>query len=102
MAREVASSLDLPTGAADVVIDADPTPEAVEAALTRLEALARRRGGAIGVASALPASVERIARWSAGLEARGVALVPVSAMMARARPGRAGEPLRRSRRRVAR
>jgi polysaccharide deacetylase 2 family uncharacterized protein YibQ len=52
--------------------------------LTRLEALARRQGGAIGVAAALPASVERIARWSAGLEARGVALVPVSAMMARA------------------
>ena len=84
VAREVASSLDLPSGTADVVIDANPAPEAVEAALTRLEALARRQGGAIGVAAALPASVERIARWSAGLEARGVALVPVSAMMARA------------------
>ncbi len=58
--------LDLPSGTADVVIDANPAPEAIEAALTRLEALARRQGGAIGVAAALPASVERIARWSAG------------------------------------
>ena len=90
VAREVASSLDLPSGTADVVIDANPAPEAVEAALTRLEALARRQGGAIGVAAALPASVERIARWSGGLEARGVALVPVSAMMARA-PGPAAQ-----------
>jgi polysaccharide deacetylase 2 family uncharacterized protein YibQ len=90
LARETASTLDLPLGTADVVIDANPAPEAIEAALIRLEALARSRGGAIGVAAALPASVERIARWSAGLEARGVALVPVSAMMARA-PGPAAQ-----------
>ena len=83
MAREAAASLDLPLGKADVVIDADPAPQAIDAALTRLEALARSHGGAIGVAAALPASVERIARWSAGLEARGVALTPVSAMIAR-------------------
>jgi polysaccharide deacetylase 2 family uncharacterized protein YibQ len=83
VAREAAASLDLPSGKADVVIDADPAPQAIDAALTRLEALARSHGGAIGVAAALPASVERIARWSAGLEARGVALAPVSAMMAR-------------------
>ncbi len=90
LAREVASTLDLPSGTADVVIDADPAPEAVEAALTRLEALARRQGGAVGVAAARPASVERIARWSAGLQARGVALAPVSAMMSRA-PGPAAQ-----------
>ena len=89
-AREAAAGLDLPLASADVVIDADPAPEAIEAALTRLEALARRQGGAIGVAAALPASVERIARWSAGLEARGVALVPISAMTARS-PGRAAQ-----------
>ena len=37
-----------------MVIDADAAPEAIEAALTRLEALARARGAAIGVATALP------------------------------------------------
>lgn len=92
LAREIASTLDLPSASADVVIDADPAPEAIEAALTRLEALARSRGSAIGVAAARPASVERIARWSAGLEAIGVALVPVSAMMSRA-PGPAAQAI---------
>ncbi len=90
VAREAASTLELPSGGADVVIDANPTPEAIDAALARLEALAQSRGGAIGVAAALPASVERIARWSAALEARGVALVPVSALIARG-PGPAAQ-----------
>ena len=33
-------------------------------ALARLEAVARERGIAVGVASALPASIERIAQWA--------------------------------------
>ena len=90
LARQTAATLDLPSAKADVVVDADPAPEAVEAALARLEALARSQGGAIGVAAARPASVERIARWSAGLEARGVALAPLSAMMSRS-PGPAAQ-----------
>ncbi len=90
LAREAASTLDLPSAKADVVIDANPAPDAIEAALTRLEGLARSQGAAIGVAAALPANIERVARWSAGLEARGVALAPVSAMMSRA-PGPAAE-----------
>ena len=90
VAHEAAAALNLPSAKADLVIDADPSPEAIETALTRLEALARSQGGAIGVATARPASVERIARWSAALEARGVALAPLSAMMARA-PGPAAQ-----------
>ena len=82
VAREASASLNLPSAKADLVIDANPSPEAIEVALNRLEALARSQGGAIGVATARPASVERIARWSAALEARGVALAPLSAMMA--------------------
>ena len=84
LAREVAAGLGLPAAKADVVVDADPAPEAIDAALARLEALARSRGTAIGVAAARPIAVERIARWAAGLEARGVALTPVSALIARA------------------
>ena len=72
------------------MIDATPTPEAIEAALARLEMLARRQDGAVGVATALPVSVEHIAHWAAGLEARGIALVPVSALIARAPPKSAG------------
>jgi hypothetical protein len=86
LAREVAPTLSLASAAADAVVDADAAPAAIDAALTRLETLARARGAAIGVATALPSSLDRIARWCAGLEARGVELVPVSALTARA-PG---------------
>jgi polysaccharide deacetylase 2 family uncharacterized protein YibQ len=86
LAREIAPTLGLASAAADAVVDADAAPAAIDAALTRLETLARARGAAIGVATALPSSLDRIARWSAGLEARGIDLVPVSALTARA-PG---------------
>jgi polysaccharide deacetylase 2 family uncharacterized protein YibQ len=86
LAREIAPTLGLASAAADAVVDVDAAPTAIDAALTRLETLARARGAAIGVATALPSSLDRIARWSAGLEARGVELVPVSALTARA-PG---------------
>ena len=93
LARRSAATLGLAAAGADAVIDADPAPAAIDAALTRLEELARAHGAAIGVATALPDSVERIARWSAGLEARGVALVPVSALAVRP-PGPAADAAR--------
>jgi uncharacterized protein len=83
IAREQAATVSLPTAAADVVIDADPSPQAIEAALVRLEALARANGVAIGVAAALPASVDHVGRWARSLEGRGIALVPLSAVASR-------------------
>ena len=38
------------------LIDADPRPEAIEAALSRLETIARQKGAALGFASAIPLS----------------------------------------------
>jgi polysaccharide deacetylase 2 family uncharacterized protein YibQ len=40
---------------------------------------------AVGVASALPVSMERIARWAKGAEARGIRIVPLSVVATRAR-----------------
>jgi polysaccharide deacetylase 2 family uncharacterized protein YibQ len=57
----------------------------MERALARLEALARERGSAVGVASALPASIDRIAAWAKAAESRGVAIVPISAIVSKAR-----------------
>jgi hypothetical protein len=90
LAGQIAPTLGLASAVGDAVVDADAAPTAIDAALTRLEALARTRGAAIGVATALPSSLDRIAPWSAGLEARGIELVPVSALTARA-PGPAAE-----------
>jgi uncharacterized protein len=70
----------LQSARADLGIDANATPEAVDASLSRLVALARQRGSAIGVVSA-PADIARLERWANGLDSKGIALVPLSALM---------------------
>jgi hypothetical protein len=74
----VAASARVPAARADVVLDGSAQAEAIDRELARLEEMARKRGLAIGTASALPLTVERIQRWSRSLEAKGVQLVPVS------------------------
>lgn len=71
-----------PAARADVVIDALQRGEAIDRELARLEQMARERGVSLGSASALPLTVERLQRWSRTLEARGIRLVPVSAVAA--------------------
>lgn len=70
---------------ADAVLDAVPTAADIDNALARLETTARNRGVAIGAASALPVSIERIAQWAKAAEARGIMLVPVSMVANRAK-----------------
>ena len=83
LARDLAPSVKLPETGVDIVLDANPAPHAIAAALARLEQLARANGSALGSAAALPLSLDEIARWSQSLEARGIALIPVSALVAR-------------------
>jgi polysaccharide deacetylase 2 family uncharacterized protein YibQ len=78
LAGRVGPSVQTPTALADLVLDRVPRPEAVDGQLQRLEQMARQRGFAVGSASALPVTVERIAQWARTLETRGVLLVPVS------------------------
>jgi polysaccharide deacetylase 2 family uncharacterized protein YibQ len=65
-----------------VRLDADD-PKGTEQGLAKLEAIAREKGFAVGSASALPASIERLARFTNGLETRGILLVPASALLGR-------------------
>ena len=62
------------------MLDAVPTPAEIDRALARLEALAREHGVAVGIATALPASIERIAQWAKAAEGRGIVLVPITAV----------------------
>jgi polysaccharide deacetylase 2 family uncharacterized protein YibQ len=78
-AAAIAGEIGLPMVRTDVLIDATPTVAAIERALADLEAVARQRGIAVGSASALPVTLDSIARWSAHLVDRGIALVPASA-----------------------
>lgn len=81
LAMALAPGHSLSAARADIVLDSTASTDAIEAALARLEAIARDKGLAIGVASALPESVEVIGRFANTLEARGIALVPLSAAM---------------------
>jgi polysaccharide deacetylase 2 family uncharacterized protein YibQ len=67
---------------ADAVIDAVPRAAEIDKAFEALEATATSRGLAIGTASALPLSIERIEAWARKLESKGILLVPVSAAYA--------------------
>jgi uncharacterized protein len=78
---DVAATLAMPSARGNVVIDANAAPESIDAALARLVELARQQGSSIGVASASPANIARLERWANKLEAEGVALVPLSALM---------------------
>lgn len=81
-ALAVAHQVGATAARADVVIDADQKREAIDKALDRLERIAHEKGAALGIASAIPQSVELVARFARGLEARGIALVPASAVLA--------------------
>ncbi|KMO42271.1 polysaccharide deacetylase [Methylobacterium variabile] len=78
LAREVGRKVKAPVARAEIVVDAVPRPDAIDRELARLEEAARKSGFALGSATALPLSIDRIARWSRDLESRGILLVPAS------------------------
>jgi hypothetical protein len=80
LAPTAAGTMGAPFARADRTIDKAPSREAIDAELVALEATAKKRGVAIGVAGALPNTVDRVAVWIASLDAKGIALVPVSAL----------------------
>jgi uncharacterized protein len=83
IAGQIAGANNLPYAKADLTIDAVPTSAEIDHALARLEKTARERGVAVGMANALPASIERIANWAKTAESHGILLVPISAVAAR-------------------
>ncbi len=66
---------------ADLVLDADLTPDAIDASLKQLRAIARERGYAIATATAFPVTIDRVAAFAAAAAANGVSLVPVTALL---------------------
>ncbi len=81
VAPQVAAGAGVSAGKTDVVVDAVQRGPDIDAALARLEKIAREKGSAIGYGSALPVTVDRIARWAKAAEARGITLVPISALV---------------------
>jgi polysaccharide deacetylase 2 family uncharacterized protein YibQ len=81
VAGALAASQAMPFVKADVAIDAVPTSAEIDRALAKLEDMAKDRGFAVGTASALPISIERIGVWIKALEAHGVMLAPLTTTM---------------------
>ena len=81
VAGTLAQGQTIPFAKADLSIDAVPTAAEIDKALAKLEAVAKSRGNAIGMASSLPVSIERIGNWARALESRGVLLVPLTTAM---------------------
>ncbi len=79
----VAGKTKLPSARAELVIDATARPDAIDAELARLEALARQKGFVLASASAAQLTIDRLSRWTRDLEARGLRLVPVSVALRR-------------------
>ena len=89
--RSIASSLAagqaMPFAKADFSIDAVPTAVEIDRTLAKLENLAKERGIAVGIASALPISIERIGVWIKALESHGIMLVPLTTAMLKSKSG---------------
>lgn len=81
LAAQLTAANHVPFARAMMTIDANPAPGPIRAALDALEQKAVSTGAAIGLATALPVSIATLAEWASGLEDRGIALVPVSALM---------------------
>jgi len=86
-APALAAGQAMPFAKADFTIDAVPTSAEIDRTLIKLETLAKERGLAVGVASALPISIERIAAWIKTLDSRGIMLVPLTTAMLKSKSG---------------
>jgi polysaccharide deacetylase 2 family uncharacterized protein YibQ len=85
IATELASSIQLPRAFNNVFVDSTPSVDAIDRALAGLEAIARQQRYAVGIARPLPVTLDRMSRWAATLEGKGIALAPVSAVADRQR-----------------
>jgi polysaccharide deacetylase 2 family uncharacterized protein YibQ len=81
-AREAERTL-VPFAERDVFIDNDLELQSVLRALAHAENIARRQGDAVAMGHPHDVTIEALKRWLPTLDARGIALVPISAVVAR-------------------
>ena len=78
----VAGQLNLSWAAASLTLDQRASRTEIDRNFALLEQRAKREKRAIGIASPYPVSLERIATWARQLEARGIAIAPITAIAA--------------------
>jgi polysaccharide deacetylase 2 family uncharacterized protein YibQ len=80
MAARLARRASMPRAINDRYIDNTMTSEKIQKQLAELEKIANTFGAALGLARALPLTIDELAKWSQSLENKGIDLVPVSAI----------------------
>ncbi len=82
--RSLTAKLSAPSGlkvkVAQVRLDYGQTPQSIRSELEKLERIAAEQGMALGVGSGMPLTVKLVMEWAKTLSARGIVLVPASAV----------------------
>ncbi len=81
VAAAVARGYGLPVAVRDVFLDHDESLAGVQTALAQLEDVARRRGYAVGIGHPKDNTLHALQIWIPTLAEKGIALVPVSAVI---------------------
>ena len=87
-ASPAANKARTPLARAEIVLDAVPRADAIDAELARAEAQARANGFVLVSAQGSMLGIDRIARWARDLDARGIRLVPASVALRGGTPKR--------------
>jgi polysaccharide deacetylase 2 family uncharacterized protein YibQ len=82
---DIAKQIDLPFVSATSQLDTDLTAAGIDAKLADLEKKAVAEGFAAAVGSPFPLTIERINLWTEQLNAKGIILVPVTALISKDR-----------------
>ncbi|MET3646479.1 polysaccharide deacetylase 2 family uncharacterized protein YibQ [Phyllobacterium ifriqiyense] len=80
-ADAIATQQGTPYAAADLLIDATQERGGILKKLDELERIARAKGTAIATGSAFDVTVEAVAAWANEAKARGIEIVPISALV---------------------
>jgi polysaccharide deacetylase 2 family uncharacterized protein YibQ len=80
LAPPIATEIGLPRVIVDVVLDDEPSQAAIEQHLARLEAMARERAVAVGLARPYPVVVGILSEWAVKLKEKNLVLSPASAV----------------------
>lgn len=80
MGPELASQIQLPRAFSNRKIDTIPSVRAIDSRLQELEEISKVNRFAVGIAQPYPVSIDRLAAWLQMLKAKGIALVPITAI----------------------
>lgn len=82
IATVMASQMQIPRAINDRFLDSrEVSRVTIDARLTELERIAKDAGVSIAIGQAFPVTIERVREWAQTLEGKGLALVPVSAVV---------------------